>query len=1163
MKSLKKFLAVMLAVALVLSSMAVAFAQDDPLAEKYPEAALMRDLGILKGASQGVTEAYLQQRPVRIQAAILTLRMLGKEEEALAYSGLARFEDKLPDGYWAKPVLGYLKNNPGYGWYGDDQGKFNPEQPIRKEEFAKVLLKAMGYDQGTHYEWEGVMTAYKVAGLTYLLDADPVITMLDIALAINEALTKPVRGSTTTLADKIASVNPAFKEAALAKGLIKPVTISKVDNPNLGSVSEGAIVYPPAQVLATMSDGTTKMVDVQWEVDKFDTSEPGEVSIKGKVEGFSGDVTATLTVVAAEIVEVADIEFEDVYVGQDVVLPDTVEAVFSNGKVAEVPVTWEPAEVDTSEPAELTFVGKVEGYDGEVIATMKVLPDEIAEVAIEDIAIDAGSELELPEEVEVTYKSGKVETVAVTWNTEAVKIDVPGTYEVVGTIGEYEFKVNVEVKAVAFAVTDVIADNLKSFTVKFNKEVSSVTVADAASVVILADKKTAVGYWGTALTQSKNVTFTISAKSVAGEEIKDYKVSKVVNDTTVPSFVGARALNPKQVELQFSEPVNFDYPLLTLLTDVKVDGVASIAKALPNYINNTVVLEYSAALSAGTHTISVAKVRDFANFEAPAAEYTISVVEDKEAPKAISAEIKSKYLIEVTFDEPLSVLGSFTVDGVPASAAFVANSNNTKVNVTVPGSGLGIGAIVEVKVGYVGQKDVMGNEVKSTTIITTKTTDDTTLPTVSLSVSTGNKVTLTFSKPMMLVGTIKLYDKDNKELKSIDVSTLSFKADSGNKVLELSATTLGLGDVDPANYSLKITGMKDATVRENALPETTLPFTALDTKEPEAGKYYLVTAGDSKDKDTITIYFTEAMNIASIETPANYLFNGMPLTADSNFKGIKAASDGKSVVITYNDARNFEGKIVVVAATDLAGNTFVDAKTPDITKLTDSTLAYEANTAKVTATKTVELTFNSTIISVDPAGFAVYNKTSGQIVSNFVAASISGSTVKLTTAVDLDADASQYVVRVLVPSAIKNIYGSTLNATANTEWTVQDKILPTLSKVEKAGDNQIKFTFSEKIKEENAGDFLKALLIKKTDDTVIGYASDFEDGATVTGDLANGTTTVTVEFAGDLLKSITGGSEGDYTIKVSFPTATGIKDCSKNPLKPVADQTVTFTAKKS
>jgi uncharacterized repeat protein (TIGR02543 family) len=66
-----------------------------------------------------------------------------------------------------------------------------------------------------------------------------------------------------------------------------------------------------------------------------------------------------------------------VEVGAEYTLPIAVTALMSDGTTQEVPVTWEPATVDTGEEGDYTFTGTVAGYAGEVTLTLRVVEEEV------------------------------------------------------------------------------------------------------------------------------------------------------------------------------------------------------------------------------------------------------------------------------------------------------------------------------------------------------------------------------------------------------------------------------------------------------------------------------------------------------------------------------------------------------------------------------------------------------------------------------------------------------------------------------------------------------------------------------------------------------------------------------------------------------------------
>ena len=636
-----------------------------------------------------------------------------------------------------------------------------------------------------------------------------------------------------------------------------------------------------------------------------------------------------------------------------------------------------------------------------------------------------------------------------------------------------------EVAPVELEVEEVVADNLKSFTVVFNQAVKSaeVEIEDVdVETELSEDKMSLVGYYVEALDQSDAVTFVINAETEEGLKVEDLEVEKVVNDVTVPVVLGARALNPKQIEVLFSEPVVLVSEVFELWNDIKIDEEALVASADNVLFENKVVFELATALEEGSHELEVAKVADFAGFVAPKVTFTVVVIEDKDAPVALGLEVVTKDKVVVTFNERLTARGEFEVDGQDGlTTNFVDGSNQTKVEITGFTS-LGIGAIVEVKVRYKGQTDTMGNEVKEWLVITTKVEDDATLPTVELTkVDTGNKVTLTFSKSMLADGEYTVLDADGEVFHGpFDISSVGFKSDTDEKVIVFEGSDLGLDSVNPDDFSIKLSDMKDASIRSNPLAETKLSFKALDTEKPTVLPGYLVTEvkADDSDKDTVTIYFSEAMDKTTLETKANYLFDGASLQAVSGAGTPKAAADGKSVVIPFKNARtlvkNQSKDFTLIGLKDLAGN-FMSGAMADVSELVSADLSI----VKVTLvdSKTIEVEFDQPIKTASASFITLYK--GANAFTGFSSAKIKGNNnekVVFSSPKDLGTDASVYTLKVNNFKTVANIYGKNIDESIELDSdkfivskTMDDEVAPVLKEVKSTVSGEVKFTFSEEI----------------------------------------------------------------------------------------------------
>ncbi|WP_372637504.1 plastocyanin/azurin family copper-binding protein [Cohnella sp.] len=173
-------------------------AAETPAVQTATAAEAVAELGILKGDGKGVTEAYLEQTTTRLQAAILMLRLLGKEQEALGFQGTASFADADKAGKASRPILAYLKSNPEFGWGGTGTGKFEPTAPVTAQQLYKVMLESLGYRSGTDFAYNDTLSFAADQGLFRASGAAP-FTNRDLAVALTETLRATPKGASGIL----------------------------------------------------------------------------------------------------------------------------------------------------------------------------------------------------------------------------------------------------------------------------------------------------------------------------------------------------------------------------------------------------------------------------------------------------------------------------------------------------------------------------------------------------------------------------------------------------------------------------------------------------------------------------------------------------------------------------------------------------------------------------------------------------------------------------------------------------------------------------------------------------------------------------------------------------------------------------------------------------
>jgi hypothetical protein len=250
---MKKSLALLLALALVFSSITVAFAEEATIGA---DAKAVTDIGMLVGDGKGVTPDYLTTTPSRIQAAVMFLRLKGLEAEAKAFTGEANFADA-DKAEWAKPIMAYLKAHPELGWIGDGTN-FNPAEKVTAKQYYKVMLEALGYKQNTaevvgDFTWDNVVEFAASKGLSKVASTTT-FTVNDLAVGTVEALKANVKGAEKTLVATLVEAGKVDAAKAEADGLIVKAT------PVATSVKiKSAAAFTSKVVEVTLSEAATKV----------------------------------------------------------------------------------------------------------------------------------------------------------------------------------------------------------------------------------------------------------------------------------------------------------------------------------------------------------------------------------------------------------------------------------------------------------------------------------------------------------------------------------------------------------------------------------------------------------------------------------------------------------------------------------------------------------------------------------------------------------------------------------------------------------------------------------------------------------------------------------------------------------------------------------------
>lgn len=114
-------------------------------------AAALDAMGLFQGTGTGYV---LESTANRAQGLVMFLRLLGLEDEALAYTGDCPFTD-VPADHWARPYVAYAYQE-GLTT-GTSATAFSPDRAITCQHYLTFLLRALGYDEGTDFTYASAL----------------------------------------------------------------------------------------------------------------------------------------------------------------------------------------------------------------------------------------------------------------------------------------------------------------------------------------------------------------------------------------------------------------------------------------------------------------------------------------------------------------------------------------------------------------------------------------------------------------------------------------------------------------------------------------------------------------------------------------------------------------------------------------------------------------------------------------------------------------------------------------------------------------------------------------------------------------------------------------------------------------------------------------------
>ena len=165
----------------------------------------LHEMGLFQGTQNGYD---LDRTPTRAEAAVMLVRLLGKEAEAKALTYTAPFTDLKG---WEKPYVQYLSSN-GLA-NGTNRTTFNPTGKCTAQMYAVFLLRALGYSDTADFSYANAIETAREQGIydTGIINVQNFLRD-DAAAASYTVLSVSPKNSEGTLLDQLVSEN-AITEA--------------------------------------------------------------------------------------------------------------------------------------------------------------------------------------------------------------------------------------------------------------------------------------------------------------------------------------------------------------------------------------------------------------------------------------------------------------------------------------------------------------------------------------------------------------------------------------------------------------------------------------------------------------------------------------------------------------------------------------------------------------------------------------------------------------------------------------------------------------------------------------------------------------------------------------------------------------------------------------
>ncbi len=771
MRNLRKVTAVVVAVALVLTSMAAVFAADSATIANADKAATLKDLGLYSGQDANDPKVGLEDALTTQDSLIFLAKLFGYFETASSLADdqvaedLAKFDDAASISDYAKNVVAYSASNNILSGSTKD-GKFfvGAKDTVTAARFATFMLKQMGYTVADYKLSVAKLAETKGSKVDATLTGD---LTRDAAVGVMYgALTAEKASGKTVIAD-IVGDNADLKAKAEKLGIIvapplKPENIidggSSTDSSSSGGGSSGGgsngggSQESGSQAVKAINN---KQIEIKFNVEMDEASVQNQANyiIKDK-----GDIEKTLTSTSCKL-------------GDDkktvtITLDSTVQDCLTNESTAKVILSKDimSAQEDTLGVAK-QFSVEVQDRILPTVTSVKHTGEKNIQITFSEPVYEGQKDNDNENEYELTTSNFAVKSGTYTYYVQKAKLDLNVINLEVGT------------KLIEGPIT--------------------VTVNEKG----LSEKNIIQDYAG--------------YKVFKGEHTFNYVKDNSVSVVTVKSAVG------NKVVLGFSKPVKGAN--IKLYHTNKTNGDYMAEASTTGYVDE-IAFTFSKELPSGTLNLYLVnsdtdaeKITDGYGINVPDQTLTCEIVIDNTAPKVTACKVDKNESIMITFNEEIDIKAASD----PNNYVVIKLSDNKKIDfeVVVDDSRKSVKLVfstklednTEFKLLIKEYMDICGN--KNASDYEFKfTTGDNTAPTVldnpgseehCFAIAEKGLIFIVFSEPM---NEAQMLDKVNYMV-SIDGGKKYYTLnEDDNKITKVNDRTVQI-------YVKELEGKNDSTIR--------------------------------------------------------------------------------------------------------------------------------------------------------------------------------------------------------------------------------------------------------------------------------------------------------------------------------------------------------------